>query len=211
MSSFISEERSAVKFMIAIIGFEFAIALIFGTGLPIAYYQNLQQLLVRQEMGIAALQTLLHLTSHLYTLIFIQTGLAHAMTPAPPPTHQVADLSLTEKLSWAARGRILTILAIFYIAIFRVLVFFTWAIALIPLVIAAAYDGWVQRKVAQFRFVYQSGQKHFVGNRASKIITYGLLLIFFLPIPIPPIAIIFWAVFLGLFSYLWMRNMPKRI
>jgi hypothetical protein len=101
MSSFISEERSAVKFMIGIIAFEFAMALIFGTGLPIAYYQHWQELLVRQEMGIAALQTLLHLTSHLYTLLFIQTGLAHAMTPLPPPTHQVADLSLTEKLSWA--------------------------------------------------------------------------------------------------------------
>lgn len=197
--------------MIGIIGFEFALAMIFGTGLPIAYYQHLQQLLVRQEMGDSTLQTLIHMTNHLYSVLFIKTGIAYAITPSPPPTHQVASLSLTEKLSWAARGRILTLLAIFYIAIFRIMVFVTWAIALIPLTIAAAYDGWVQRSINQFRFVYQSGQKHFVGNRGSKIVLYGLLLLFFLPIPIPPLAIVVWAVLLGIFSYIWMRNMPKRI
>lgn len=211
MSNFISEERSAVKFMIGLIAFEFALAMIFGTGLPIAYYQHLQQVLVRQEMGASSLETLLHLSNNLYANLFIHTGIAQFITPPPPPTHQVADLTLTEKLSWAARGRILTLLAIFYIAIFRVLVFLTWAVALIPLVIAGAYDGWTQRNVAQYRFAYQSGQKHFIGNRGSKIGLYGLMLVFFLPIPIPPIGIVFWAIFLGVFSYLWMRNMPKKI
>lgn len=211
MSNFISEERSAVKFMIGVIAFEFAMAMIFGTGLPIAYYQHLQQVLVRQEMGADSLETLLHLSNNLYSVVFIHTGIAQMITPSPPVTHQLAKLTLTQRLSWAARGRILTLLAVFYVAIFRTLVFLTWAVALIPLVIAGAYDGWIQRNVAQYRFVYQSGQKHFVGNRGSKIALYGLLLIFFLPIPVPPIAIVFWAIFLGVFSYLWMRNMPKKI
>ncbi|OFC35987.1 DUF4400 domain-containing protein [Acidithiobacillus caldus] len=210
MANFISEERAAVRFMIGVIGLEFAMAMIFGTGLPIAYYQHWQQDLVRQEMGQSALRTLLHLTGYLYTALFVHSGLQHWLMP-PAPKSNTSAMTLTGKLAWLSRDRITTLLALFYIAIFRVLVFLSWSIALVPLIFAAAYDGWVQRQVAQFRFVYQSGQKHFIGNRGSKVMTYGLLLLFFLPIPIPPFAIFFWAILLGIFSHIWMKNMPKRI
>lgn len=210
MASYISEERSAIKFMIGVIGLEFAMAMIFGTGLPIAYYQHWQEMLVRQEMGIAALDTIKNLTAHIYAILFVHTGITAWAIPAEPHVHHLSSMNLSQKLAVLSRDRITTIFALLYIAIFRVLVFLSWAIALIPLIFAAGYDGWVQREVAQYRFIYQSGQKHFIGNRGSKIATYGLLLLFFLPIPIPPLAILVWAATLGVFTHIWMKNMPKR-
>ena len=205
--NFISEERNAIKFMIGLIGMEFALAMIFGTGLPLRYYQHWQQFFVQQEMGRSALQTLLRLSSWLYGVFFVHTGIAAHIVPAAPSSLS----TFNGKIAGLARGRMLTLLAIFYIAIFRCLLFFSWAVAFTPLIMASAYDGWIDRKIAQFRFVYQSGQKHFMGNRGSKIAIYGLLLVFFLPVPVPPIGIIFWAIFLAISLHAWMKNLPKKI
>lgn len=211
MANFISEERAAVKFMIGVIAFEFAILMIFGTGIPLLYLQGLQHDLVVSEMGPGAAGAIQRWATILYHLFFVDTRIVEMTTPAPPPTTHLAGLTLIERLEWLARVRLISLWALCYMAIYRFLVFAAWGIVVVPMLAAATYDGWIQRKISAYRFQYQSGQKHFIGNRGSKIFSYGLLLLFFLPIPVPPLLIFVWGVLMAVSLHTWMRWLPKRM
>ena len=211
MADFLKEERVAAKFLFGLILLEFVAVMIMGSGIPLRGFQHLQSVMVTQELG-ASTQTSIHqITGEIFQRAIINTDLYSASVPAPPPTRNVSDLTTESKLMWLLRDRVLAVWGLVWIAVYRMLIWVVWMPALIPMIFAAGADGLMTRKISQWRFQFQSPQRHFLGNRSTKILIAALWILFFVPFPFPPLLIPFWALLMAVSVRVWLAWLPKRL
>lgn len=211
MADFIKEERIAAKFLFGLILLEFVAVMIMGSGIPLRGFQHLQSVMVTQELGASTQTSIRHITGEFFQHAIINTDLYSASVPAPPPTRNVADLTTESKLMWLLRDRVLAVWGLVWIAVYRILIWVVWMPALIPMIFASGADGLMTRKISQWRFQFQSPQRHFLGNRSTKILIAALWILFFVPFPFPPLLIPFWALLMAISIRVWMAWLPKRL
>lgn len=102
--------------------------------------------------------------------------------------------------------------AITHLLLFRVSALISWFPFILAIIIPAAIDGVMERRVKQNTFSYPSVLQHRYGGIFSLLVMYFTLAVFLSPLPVPPplvpagIAIAFATA-----SILVVGNMPKRI
>lgn len=211
MADFIKEERVVAKFLFGLILLEFVTVMILGSGIPLRGFQHLQSDMVIQELGASTQADIHNITGQIFQHAIINTDIYSASVPAPPPTRNVADLTLNSKLMWLLRDRVLAAWGLLWIGIYRMLIWAVWMPALIPMILAAGADGLMTRKISQWRFQFQSPQRHFLGNRSTKILVAALWILFFVPFPFPPLLIPVWALLMAMSIRVWLAWLPKRL
>jgi hypothetical protein len=211
MADFIKEERAAAKFLFGLVLLEFVAVMVMGSGIPLRGFQHLQSNMVTQELGVLTQANIHHITGEIFQHAIINTDLYAASVPAPPPTRNVGDLTVYSKIMWLLRDRVLAVWGLVWIALYRILIWAVWMPALIPMIFAAGADGLMTRKISQWRFQFQSPQRHFLGNRSTKILIAALWILFFVPFPFPPLLIPFWALLMSMSVQVWLAWLPKRL
>nr|MBU2715806.1 DUF4400 domain-containing protein [Acidithiobacillus ferridurans] len=211
MASFLEEERKVYRFLVGLVLLEFVIILILGTGIPLQAFQHEQARLVSEEFGSITATSIARLTSSMVNTLFIHTGIYRKTVPAVPTVHQMAGLTVLQRAVLLLHSRILAVWGMIWIAIYRSFIWLAWVPVILPFIIAAGWDGLMGRKIGQYQFSFQSAQRHFAGNRATKTLFAALGLLFFFPFPFPPLLIPVWGVLVAGSLRLWFRWLPKRI
>jgi len=112
--------------------------------------------------------------------------------------------------SWSQERIIVTWLwtsLITYRAYMLLLYFFI----LFPFVIAITMDGWGVREISMHRFSSQSPMKHRFGVVVSNTTLICVAIWIILPFPIPSVVAPLAILAIGFSSWVWLRNLQKRI
>lgn len=97
--------------------------------------------------------------------------------------------------------------------LFRGYALLMWGLLGIPLILAAAADGFYIREIRKTAFISQSPIRHKLGVHFFRWVSLGLILWLCLPAPTPffaaPSVVLFLALSLSL--WLWLANLQKRL
>ena len=211
MAGELDKERKIMLFMIGLIALEFMIVLIIGHVSPLQRFEDAQRAMVTMEMGRSAENTIHAHTSATFNDWFIQTGLMHSSMPRNPSyAYRPNALPLT-RMGLLFHQRILALWALLWLSMYRMFLWLAWMPALLPLIVAAVWDGWNRRRIGQWKFQFQSATRHYMGSKTAKGMMALAVMLFFVPIPIPPLLIPLWAVFFAVGLHTWTTWLPKRM
>lgn len=115
----------------------------------------------------------------------------------------------SQKKLFREHGRVFV--AGLYVVLWR-LIFICFVVLLsLGVLWAAWYDGWRRRKISQWRYEYSSPVRHFVArNWVARLIDTALFCAV-LPLPLPPVAVLAWAVATAIALRTWAANMQQRM
>ena len=86
-----------------------------------------------------------------------------------------------------------------------------WMLLGIPLILAAAVDGFYVREIRKTAFVSQSPIRHKIGIHFFRLVGIAMVFWLFLPIPMPIVAAPAMVCFMALSLWLWTGNLQKRL
>lgn len=99
----------------------------------------------------------------------------------------------------------------FSLITYRVFMLLLYFFILFPFVIAVIMDGWGVREISMHRFSSQSPMKHRMGVIISNTTLIAIVFWIALPFPIPSVVAPLAIISIGLSSWIWLRNLQKRI
>jgi len=86
-----------------------------------------------------------------------------------------------------------------------------WLLLGIPLLLAAAVDGFYVREIRKNSFISQSPIRHKIGVHFMRIVGIAIVIWLMLPTPMPLIAAPMVLLFKALSIWLWVSNLQKRL
>lgn len=86
-----------------------------------------------------------------------------------------------------------------------------WLLLGIPLLLAAAVDGFYVREIRKNAFISQSPIRHKIGVHFMRIVGIAAVIWLMLPVPMPLIVAPTVLLFKALSIWLWMGNLQKRL
>jgi hypothetical protein len=152
-----------------------------------------------------------------YERLFVASGLVAASYRLTLPTDQdvaqagaLAPLATLPLWSWVA-GRLKVIWAALYQVLQRLALLAAWWPFLVPLLSAAAGDGWLRRRIRQAGFAYASPLVHAYALRGITGLSVGIGVVLLLPIPLPALAVPVAGALLAVLLDLVVANAQKRL
>jgi hypothetical protein len=94
---------------------------------------------------------------------------------------------------------------------FRTYALVMWLLLGIPLLLAAAVDGFYVREIRKNAFISQSPIRHKIGVHFMRIVGIAIVIWLMLPVPMPLIVAPTVLLFKALSIWLWMGNLQKRL
>lgn len=86
-----------------------------------------------------------------------------------------------------------------------------WSLIGLPLVLAAAVDGFMVREIRKQSFVSQSPIRHMIGMNFTRAVMVVMTIWLVLPVPVPAILAPALAGLFALSLWLWAANLQKRL
>lgn len=117
----------------------------------------------------------------------------------------------TSKVENWVRDRIYASLLWANLALYRAASLLMWSLIGLPLIMAAAVDGFYVREIRKMAFTSQSPIRHKIGIHFFRMVSIALLFWLMLPVPMPMIAAPLVIVFFSVSTWLWVGNLQKRI
>lgn len=108
-------------------------------------------------------------------------------------------------------GRLNVIWFSIYQTLARFVLLGYWLSGLAVLALPFGLDGWVSRRVKEFRFGHYSGSRHRYSLYGFGLIWYALLLSVMLPVPIHPMAMPVAILLMGVMMNVFIANIQKKI
>ncbi len=108
-------------------------------------------------------------------------------------------------------GRVYVTLLWASLIVYRAYVLMMWSLLGIPLILAAAADGFYVREIRKHSFVSQSPIRHKIGIYFFRLVTVVILVWLCLPIPAPIIVAPVVIGFMAFALWLWASNLQKRL
>ena len=150
-----------------------------------------------------------------YERWIVETGLADALHSAVP----------TEEEKFASRGlensfdlffeyeisRIEALLDVVYWALKRLALLLVWLPVMAPIFLLALGDGFLQRKIRMQTFAFSSPLIQEAAGNIAIATTFVILILFFLPFAVPPLAAPTFLAVASLFFGISIANLRKRI
>lgn len=97
------------------------------------------------------------------------------------------------------------------IVTYRAYALVMWLLLGIPLLLAAAVDGFYVREIRKNAFISQSPIRHKIGVHFMRIVGIAAVIWLMLPVPMPLIVAPTVLLFKALSIWLWMGNLQKRL
>jgi len=94
---------------------------------------------------------------------------------------------------------------------YRAYALLMWLLLAIPLLLAAAVDGFYVREIRKNAFISQSPIRHKIGVHFMRIVGIAIVIWLMLPVPMPLIMAPVVLLFKALAIWLWMANLQKRL
>jgi hypothetical protein len=152
-----------------------------------------------------------------YERLFVASGLVAASYRLTLPTDQdvaqagaLAPLATLPLWSWVA-GRLKVIWAALYQVLQRLVMLCAWWPFLVPLLSAAAIDGWLRRRIRQAGFAYASPLVHAYALRGIVGLVIGASVVLLLPIPLPALGVPLVGTLLALLLAAAVANAQKQL
>ena len=112
--------------------------------------------------------------------------------------------------SWLM-GRVYVTLLWASLIVYRAYALLMWGLIGIPLILAAAADGFLIREIRKHSFVSQSPIRHKIGIHFFRLITVAMVVWLCLPIPAPIFVAPAVICFMAFSLWLWASNLQKRL
>jgi len=108
-------------------------------------------------------------------------------------------------------GRVYVTLLWASLIVYRAYALLMWGLIGIPLILAAAADGFLIREIRKHSFVSQSPIRHKIGIHFFRLITVAMVVWLCLPIPAPIFVAPAVIGFMAFSLWLWASNLQKRL
>ena len=108
-------------------------------------------------------------------------------------------------------GRVYVTLLWASLIVYRAYVLLMWGLIGIPLILAAAADGFLIREIRKHSFVSQSPIRHKIGIHFFRLITVAMVVWLCLPVPAPIFVAPAVIGFMAFSLWLWASNLQKRL
>lgn len=107
-------------------------------------------------------------------------------------------------------GHVSAFWGVVWLGIERFKLVWLWVPLMIPVGLAAVTDGWVRRRIGQWRFEFISRARHHYARKGVHYFVFIGIFGPFLPLPLPPLVIpLLWFVGLGSLRT-WVASLQKR-
>ena len=98
-----------------------------------------------------------------------------------------------------------------HLSIHRTVTLLLWSLIGLPLILAAALDGFLVREIRKHSFVAQSPIRHKMGVRFLTMAIWVTLIWLMVPVPAPVLIAPGVIVFMAIAFWMWGSNLQKRI
>jgi hypothetical protein len=172
---------------------------------------------LEQGLGAAGAKAVVTQAEDWYERLFVATGMVAASDRLVLPSAQdiegagaLAPLATLPLWSWVA-GRLKVIWAAVHQVLQRLVMLAAWWLFLVPLLSAAALDGWLRRRIRQAGFAYASPLVHAYALRGVTGLLVGFGVLLLLPIPLHALAVPAAGTLLAVLLDLAVANAQKRL
>ena len=121
-----------------------------------------------------------------------------------------SGLGINQIDNWLT-GRVYVTLLWASLIVYRAYALLMWGLIGIPLILAAAADGFLIREIRKHSFVSQSPIRHKIGIHFFRLITVVMVVLLCLPIPAPIFVAPAVIGFMAFSLWLWASNLQKRL
>ena len=171
--------------------------------------------MIASQMGADTAEAVALKADGWYDRWIVETGVVDALHSAVPTEEEKAasrglensfDLFFEYELS-----RIEALLDVFYWAFKRLALLLVWLPVMAPVFLLALGDGLLQRKIRMQTFAFSSPLIQEASGTIAVATTFVILLLFFLPFAVPPLAAPALLAVASLFIGICFANLRKRI
>jgi hypothetical protein len=173
-----------------------------------------EELLIRNSLGDAAADEVINKADRWFTAIFVTTGFQEAtydvLTPTERQIKQDKKMSdLGSSIFTVFKVRLNTIYKMIYLGIVRTVMLLEWLPVLGPILLAAAYDGYMRRKVKMLTFRQLSAPFYGIAQHALAIVSLLPLFYLIFPLTISPTAMPIVVILAALLMRMFVSNIQR--